>query len=138
MTVRPSSATGQLRPDILRLAVETCPSGVIVTGADGGILLVNREIERLFGYDRDDLLGRSIDLLLPERLRSIHTQHRRAFSQQPAARHFGAGREFNGRRKDGSEVPIEVGLNPVRRRRDDGGLRRGRYQRAQAPRTDAG
>ena len=79
----------------------------------GLILQVNGEIERLFGYPRDELLGRSIELLLPENLREKHVQHRAAFAMRPSARHFGAGRDFDGRRKDGSMFPIEVGLSPL-------------------------
>jgi len=113
MAIRSGASAARLRSDTFRIAVEVCPSGMIVTGDDGAILLLNREIERLFGYHRDELLGRSIDLLLPEQLRAAHAQHRRTFSLRPAIRHFGVGRDFRGRRKDGSEFPVEVGLNPV-------------------------
>jgi PAS domain S-box-containing protein len=103
----------RLGPEIFRLAVEVCPSGMIVVGGNGVIRLVNGEIERLFGYQRDELLGRSIEILLPERWRDTHAEHRRDFAKHPETRHFGTGREFNGRHKDGSEFPIEVGLNPI-------------------------
>jgi PAS domain S-box-containing protein len=76
--------------------------------------MVNGEVERLFGYARDELLGRSIEILLPEQSRGRHAQQRASFAAQPAARHLGTGRDFSGRRKDGSEFPIEVGLSPVR------------------------
>jgi PAS domain S-box-containing protein len=79
----------------------------------GLIRQVNGETERLFGYSRDELLGRPIELLLPESLRDKHVRHRAGYAIRPAARHFGTGRDFNGRRKDGSTFPIEVGLNPL-------------------------
>lgn len=87
---------------------------MIVVGSGGAIILVNREIERLFGYDRGKLIGKTIDILLPEKLRGRHAAERAGYSERPGNRHFGTGRDFNGRRKDGSEFPIEVGLNPVR------------------------
>jgi PAS domain S-box-containing protein len=102
-----------LGPEVLRLAVEVCPSGMIVVGGDGAILLVNDEVERLFGYRRDELLGQSIEILLPERLHGKHAHHRHGFAKHPEIRHLGTGRDFNGRRKDGDEFPIEVGLNPI-------------------------
>jgi PAS domain S-box-containing protein len=105
---------GALGPEIFRLAVEVCPSGMIVVGGDGAIRLVNGEVERLFGYQRDELLGQSIEILLPERSRGAHIKRRRTFARHPETRHFGTGREFSGRRKDGSEFPIEVGLHPFR------------------------
>jgi len=105
---------GALGPEIFRLAVEVCPSGMIVVGGDGTILLVNGEVERLFGYRRDELLGQSVEILLPERSRGTHAKHRHGFAKHPQTRHFGTGREFNGRHKDGGEFPIEVGLHPFR------------------------
>ena len=103
-----------LAPDIFRIAVEVCPSGMVVVGGDGTILTVNGEIERLFGYRRTELLGRPIEILLPQDLRGKHAVLRHGFSTHPEPRHMGTGRDFNGRRKDGSEFPIEVGLNPIR------------------------
>ena len=108
------ASAGALGPEIFRLAVEVCPSGLIVVGSGGAIILVNREIERLFGYDRDELIGQTIDILLPEKLRGRHAAERAGYAERPGSRHFGTGRDFTGRRKDGSEFPIEVGLNPIR------------------------
>jgi PAS domain S-box-containing protein len=104
---------GALDPAVLRLAVEVCPCGMIVVGSDGAIKTVNGEIERLFGYTRDELLGKQIEILLPQESRDRHVAHRSDFVLRPGARHFGSGRDFNGRRKDGSEIPIEVSLNPI-------------------------
>jgi PAS domain S-box-containing protein len=105
---------GAATPEIFRLAIEMCPSGMIAVDSRGAIVMVNGEIERLFGYTRDELLGRPIEILLPEQSRGKHVQQRTGFAARPAARHLGTGRDFNGRRKDGSEFPIEVGLNPTR------------------------
>ncbi len=96
-----------------RLVVEASPSSIIVVDGQGVIALVNSETEKLFGYTRDELIGRSVDMLVPERYRDKHSTYRAAFVQQPQSRPMGAGRDLYGRRKDGSEVPIEIGLNPL-------------------------
>jgi PAS domain S-box-containing protein len=99
-----------------QLAVEACPNGMVMTDAAGQILLVNTETERLFGYRRDQLIGRSIEILLPERLRGGHLQHRAKFLLRAETRRMGANRDLFGRRHDGSEFPVEVALNPIRSR----------------------
>ncbi len=97
----------------LRAAVESAPSGLVMVDGDGRIVLVNREIERLFGYSREEILGRSIELLVPEPLRGPHVDFRHDFLADPRVRAMGAGRDLYGQRKDGSEVPVEIGLTPV-------------------------
>jgi PAS domain S-box-containing protein len=87
---------------------------MVVVDGKGVIAMVNGEIERLFGYARDELLGRPIENLLPEYLRSEHVAQRDRFATKPSPRFLDSAREFNGRRKDGSEFPIEIGLNPIR------------------------
>ena len=87
---------------------------MIVVDGDGAIVMINGEVERLFGYRREELLGQPVEILLPDKLRGKHTGQRNGFMHRPGARRLGTGREFLGRRKDGSEVPIEVGLNPQR------------------------
>ncbi|MGA2996219.1 ATP-binding protein [Bradyrhizobium sp.] len=110
------------RPDIVelgfteemfRLAVEACPSGMMMVDHDGRIVMVNTEIERQFGYTRGELIGQAVDVLVPERLRSQHVCHRHNFTPKPESRRMGAGLDLYGRRKDGSEFPVEVGLNPI-------------------------
>ena len=81
--------------------------------AEGRIVLVNREIERLFGYSREELLGHSVDTLVPERYRAGHPVFRTGFIGSPKVRPMGAGRDLFGLRKDGTEVPVEIGLTPV-------------------------
>jgi PAS domain S-box-containing protein len=99
---------------MVRLAVEACPNGMIMTDAGGEIVLVNAETERLFGYTRTELLGRSIDILVPAADKTVHGEHRARFVAQPEARRMGAGRDLFGVRKDGSRIPLEIGLNPIR------------------------
>ncbi|HET7038807.1 MAG TPA: PAS domain S-box protein, partial [Gemmatimonadales bacterium] len=97
----------------LRAAVESSPSGLLMVDADGRIVLLNREIERLFGYAREELLGRPVDLLVPAQFRSLHPDYRSKFLRQPMTRAMGAGRDLFGLRKDGTQVPVEIGLTPV-------------------------
>ena len=102
--------------DKFRLAVESCPNGMMMSDAAGTIVMINKEIERLFGYERDELIGRSIDDLVPERLRRRHSRHRDEFAHRPRQRHMDGSRELVGLRKDGTEIPIEVGLTPLESR----------------------
>lgn len=97
----------------LRAAVESAPSGLLMVDTQGRLVLVNREIERLFGYPREEILGKSVDLLVPELMREGHEKHRSEFLKAPKVRSMGAGRDLYGRRKDGSQVPVEIGLTPV-------------------------
>jgi len=95
------------------LVVEASPSAMIMIKGDGLITLVNSQTEKLFGYGRHELVGRSIEMLLPERFRGHHGALVDGFFGAPSARAMAAGRELYGVRKDGSEVPVEIGLNPI-------------------------
>lgn len=97
----------------LRLAIEAAPSGMILVDQQGQIILVNAQIELQFGYLRHELLGQPVELLVPESFRAAHVGDRQRFFSAPSTRQMGKGRELFGRRKDGSEFPIEIGLNPV-------------------------
>ena len=97
----------------LRLAIEAAPSGMILVDQQGQIILVNAQIEHQFGYSRHELLGQPVELLVPESFRAAHVGDRQRFFSAPSTRQMGKGRELFGRRKDGSEFPIEIGLNPV-------------------------
>jgi PAS domain S-box-containing protein len=96
-----------------RLAVESSPNGMVMVNIRGQIVLVNAECERMFGYSRDELVGRSIEMLVPERFRHEHGAHRASFTAKPERRLMGAGRDLFGMRKSGTEFPVEIGLNPI-------------------------
>jgi PAS domain S-box-containing protein len=99
--------------DAYRLAVEAAPNAILVVAPGGAIILANAQAEKMFGYSREELLGRSIDLLVPERFRPRHSRECHEFFSRPQVRAMGAGRDLCGLRKDGAEIPIEIGLNPV-------------------------
>jgi len=96
-----------------RRVVEAAPSAMIMVDKEGRITLANAQAEKTFGYPREELLGHSIEMLVPERLRPGHRGFRHGYLCDPQARPMGAGRELFGRRKDGSQVPVEIGLNPI-------------------------
>jgi PAS domain S-box-containing protein len=96
-----------------RLAIEASPTGMLMMDHEGRIVLVNAQVEKLFGYPRQELLGQRLEVLVPRRFRGQHPRFRQAFFGAPKARPMGAGRELHGLRKDGTEVPIEIGLNPL-------------------------
>jgi two-component system cell cycle sensor histidine kinase/response regulator CckA len=99
--------------DQFRAAVESSPNGVVMIDRTGRIVLVNREIERLFGYAKQELLGASIEMLVPRDVRAGHPALRTDFFAHPQTRAMGAGRDLHGVRKDGVEIPVEIGLNPI-------------------------
>jgi PAS domain S-box-containing protein len=99
-----------------RLAVEACPTCMIMTDQAGQIILVNGEAERLFGYPRDELVGQPIDILVPMRQRKGHARLRDGFAANPETRRMAARRDLLAVRKDGVEFPVEVLLNPMRMR----------------------
>jgi len=107
-----SSADPRDAERIIRQFLEAAPDAIIVVKQDGTIALVNSQTERLFGYAREELLGQAIELLLPHRFREQHRAHRMVFAQAPRVRPMGVDLDLYGRRKDGSEFPVEVSLNP--------------------------
>jgi len=96
--------------ELFRLATEASPSGAVLIDNRGQIVLVNARTEKLFGYRRDELIGRPIEVLLPDRVKALHRGHFIACSETGE---MGAGREFIVRRQDGSEFPAEIGLSPI-------------------------
>ena len=104
----------QVGEERFRRVVEAAPSAMIMVNHEGQITLANLQAEKTFGYSREELLGRPIEMLVPERLRSGYRDFRHDYFCHPQARSMGAERELFGLRKDGSEVPVEIGLSPIR------------------------
>ncbi|HLH62705.1 MAG TPA: PAS domain S-box protein [Ktedonobacteraceae bacterium] len=96
-----------------RSLIETVPDALLMVDEQGRIALVNHQAEQLFGYSRQELLGRDLEYLLPERFRALHLQHRYTYLQGPTVRPMGLGLELYGRRKDGSEFPVDISLSPI-------------------------
>jgi PAS domain S-box-containing protein len=94
--------------------VDAAPDGVVVCDQSGHIRLVNRQAETMFGYSRAELVGKRIEELIPERLRLNHPEHLRKYVGAPRARPMGSGLELFGRRRDGTEFPVEISLSPIR------------------------
>jgi PAS domain S-box-containing protein len=103
----------QARDARFRRVVETAPNAIVMIDATGRIEMVNAQAEQIFGYARDEMLGRHVEMLVPQRFRANHPELRQSFLADPQSRPMGAGRDLFGLRKDGSEFPIEIGLNPI-------------------------
>lgn len=96
-----------------RLAVESAPNAMVMSNQKGKIVLVNSQGIKMFGYKEEELVGQLIEVLVPQRFRGGHPEHRTGFSARPQARPMGASRDLYAVRKDGSEFPVEIGLNPI-------------------------
>jgi two-component system sensor kinase FixL len=96
-----------------RIAVEASPNAIVMVNEQGQIVLVNVLTEKLFGYERNDLIGQSVEMLVPERFRADHPAHRAGFFASPQTRTMGAGRDLFAQRKDGTEFLVEIELNPI-------------------------
>src|SRR5437899_1963825 len=97
-----------------RIVLDAAPNAMIMVDSAGVISFANAPAATVFGYPLSELIGCDIETLIPERFRDRHPGHRQVFSSQPSKRAMGAGRDLFGRRRDGSEFPVEVGLNPIR------------------------
>lgn len=93
--------------------LESAPDAMVIIDHYGKIAVVNGQAEKMFGYERHDMLGREIEMLLPESVRDRHLSHRALFAGDPHLRPMGPGMELRGRRADGSEFPVEISLSPV-------------------------
>ena len=106
----PPASSNEIATDL----IDAAPDAMLAVDADGRILVANREVEALFGYARDELIGQSVEMLVPEQLRAAHVAHRTAYMQVPAVRAMGQGDVLYGRRRDGTQFPAEISLSPVR------------------------
>jgi PAS domain S-box-containing protein len=93
--------------------LESVPDAVAAVNQQGVVVQINSQLEMLFGYTRDELIGQKIEILVPERQRPQHHKHRENFHQQPKIRRMGSGLDLYGRRRDGSEFPVEISLSPI-------------------------
>jgi PAS domain S-box-containing protein len=99
--------------DRARALMNSAPDAILVTDQAGRIVLVNNRTETLLGYAREELLGKLVEILLPERLRAAHVGHRAGYMRRPTLRPMGANLELCARRRDGTELPVEISLSPV-------------------------
>ena len=102
------------REEESRMVIESSPSGMIMTDRNGAIIMLNQQAAALFGYRKEELLGEAIEILVPDSVRGHHHELRDAYMEKPEVRAMGEGRDLFGQRKDGSQIPIEIGLNPIR------------------------
>ena len=123
MASLPESPSGEAkpapRPEIpfkgegFKALFEAVPDACMIVNERGMILDLNGEVVRMFGYDREELIGNSVEILIPDAMRSEHRAHRGHYQESPARRPMGIGMELRARRKDGSILPVEVGLSPL-------------------------
>ncbi|MSP13133.1 MAG: response regulator [Chloroflexi bacterium] len=93
--------------------LESAPDAIVIARSDGRIAIANHQAEELFGYKREELIGQPVEMLVPERFRGVHTGHRSRYHGMPQTRPMGASLVLAGRRKDGTEFPVEISLSPL-------------------------
>lgn len=102
-----------LTPELARSALDAAPDAMIIIDGSGATLFANRQVSSLFGYTHDEIVGKPVEMLMPERLRALHVGHREHERNSVRVRPMGAGLELYGRRKDGTEFPVEISLSPI-------------------------
>lgn len=107
-------AATEASDQVFRAFIEVAPDAMVIVDDEGRVVLANRQAETLFGYERHELLGRTVDALVPERFQAVHPSHRDGYFRDPRTRPMGAEHELFGRRKDGSAFPAEISLSPLR------------------------
>jgi len=99
--------------ELARSALDAAPDAMIIIDASGVIRFANRQVSALFGYTHDDIIGKRVEYLMPERFRERHVGHRQDYTRSVRVRPMGAGLDLLGRRADGREFPVEVSLSPI-------------------------
>jgi PAS domain S-box-containing protein len=116
--------TNRRTPPKMLFRVFFGPFIAAIVDASGTIMLVNAQTEKLFGYKREELLGKPVEMLMPDRFRGNHLGHREKCPKVPRLRMMGSGMELFGRRKDGTEFPVEISLSPFQEQGRHPGLQR--------------
>jgi PAS domain S-box-containing protein len=106
-------ATDRQAEERFRGLLESAPDGIVVVDSTGTIVIINSQTERMFGYTRQELVGQHIELLVPDRFRPKHVHDRDSYAADPRTRPMGAGRSLTGRKRDGTEFPVEISLSPL-------------------------
>ena len=105
---------GDKREGLFGALLEAAPDGMVIADETGTIVLVNGQAERLFGYPRAELIGQKVEVLVPQQFRAHHEEIRHGYEEDPRVRSMGSGLELRGRRKDGTEFPVEISLSPLK------------------------